>query len=126
MELMVDPDTEVSALSDAELADRMTVLGRERSRLEARLAETAAEIHRRDGGRAAAAIMRERLHVSARQATADTELAASLASDFPTTLEAWRVGEITAGHARVIAKVGADPEHADEPDVAGNGPWLSG
>ena len=115
MEFMVDPDTEVSALSDAALADRMTVLGRERSRLEARLAETAAEIHRRDGGRAAAAIMRERLHVSARQATADTELAASLASEFPTTLEAWRVGEITAGHARVIAKVGADPEHADEP-----------
>ncbi|MCY3642436.1 MAG: DUF222 domain-containing protein [Acidimicrobiaceae bacterium] len=115
MEFIVDLDTEISALSDAELADRMTVLGRERSRLEALLAETAAEIHRRDGGRAAAAIMRERLHVSARQATADTKLAASLASEFPTTLDAWRAGEITAGHARVIAKVGPDPEHADEP-----------
>ena len=78
------------------------------------LASTAAEMHRRMGGRGAAAMMRERLHVSARQATADVELAASL-SEFPATLEAWRAGEITAGHARVIARVGDDPEHADEP-----------
>ena len=32
-------------------------------------------------------------------------------SEFPSTLEAWRAGEITAGHARV----GQDPDHADEP-----------
>ena len=115
MELVVDLDTDLATLSDAELADRMAVLGRERSRVEARLAETAAELHRRAGGRAAAATMRERLKVSARQATADTELAASLASGFTATLEAWRAGEITAGHARVIARVGPDPEHADEP-----------
>ena len=36
-------------------------------------------------------------------------------SEFPSTLEAWRAGEITAGHARVIARVGQDPDHADEP-----------
>ena len=105
----------VAALSDDELVDRMAELGRERSRVDARLAETAAELHRRMGGRGAAAMMRERLHVSARQATADTELAASLASEFPATLVAWRAGEITAGHARVIARVGGDPDHADEP-----------
>ena len=57
--------------------------------------------------------MRERLHVSARQATADTELAASL-REYPATLAAWRAGEITAGHARVIARVAADPDHVDE------------
>ena len=107
-------DVEVASLSDTELADRMAVLGRERSRMDARLAETAAEMHRRAGGRAAAAMMRERLKVSARQATAEVELAAAL-SEFPATLEAWSTGEITAGHARVIARVGADPEHADEP-----------
>ena len=106
-------DADVAALSDDELVERMTVLGRERSRVEALLAETAAEIHRRDGGRTAAAMMRERLHVSARQATADTELAASL-GPFRATMEAWRAGEITAGHARVIARVAADPDHADE------------
>ncbi len=92
----------------------MAALGRERSRVDAMLAETAAELHRRAGGRATAAVMRERLHAPARQATADTELAASL-DEFPATVEAWRSGEITAGHARVIARVGADPEHADEP-----------
>ncbi len=107
-------DVELAGLSDTELADRMAVLGRERSRMDARLAETAAEMHRRAGGRAAAAMMRERLKVSARQATAEVELAAAL-SEFPATLEAWSTGEITAGHARVIARVGADPEHADEP-----------
>ena len=105
---------DVDMLSDDELVERMTALGRERSRVDAMLAETTAEMQRRLGGRGAAAMMRERLHVSSRQATADVELAASL-SGFPSTLEAWRAGEITAGHARVIAKVGADPEHADEP-----------
>ena len=127
MELMVDSgrvtcarggvcvgDADVGSLRDAELAERMAQLGRERSRTDAMLAETAAEMHRRMGGRGAAAMMREGLHVSARQATADVELAASL-GEFPATLDALRAGEITVGHARVIARVGADPEHADEP-----------
>ena len=106
---------EVAALSDGELMERMTQLGRGRSRVDAMLAETAAEMQRRSGGRATAAVMRERLHVSSHQATADTALAASVADEYPATLEAWRAGEITAGHARVIARVGADPDHADEP-----------
>ena len=127
MELMVDSsrvtcarggvcvgDADVGSLRDAELAERMAQLGRERSRTDAMLAETAAEMHRRMGGRGAAAMMREGLHVSARQATADVELAASL-GEFPATLDALRAGEITVGHARVIARVGADPQHADEP-----------
>ena len=93
----------------------MAELGRQRCRVEGQLAETAAEMHRRMGGRGAAAMMRERLNVSSRQATADTELAASLASELPATLAALRAGEITTGHARVIARVAADPDHADEP-----------
>ena len=115
MEFVVDSGAEVAALSDDELLERMAALGRERARVDGMLAETAAEMHRRMGGRGAAAMMRERLHVSSRQATADTGLAATLADELPATLEAWRAGEITAGHARVIARVGADPEHADEP-----------
>ena len=126
MELTVDPgpadhagecasDADVGSLSDTELVDRMAELGRERCRVEGQLAETAAEMHRRMGGRGAAALMRERLNVSSRQAIADTELAASLAGEFPATLDALRSGEITTGHARVIARVGADPDHADEP-----------
>ena len=107
--------TDVGKLSDRELDDRLAVLGRERCRVEALLAEAAAEKQRRVGGRAAAAAVREMLHVSARQATAEVELAASLASEFPATLAAWRAGEITSGHARVIARVGSDPDHANEP-----------
>lgn len=107
-------DVDIGALSDGELVERMAELGRARSRVDANLAEATAEMHRRMGGRGAAAMLRERLHLSARQATADTELAASL-DEFPATLEAWRAGEINAGHARVIARVAADPEHADEP-----------
>ena len=107
-------DLEVAALNDGELVERMALLGRERARVEGLLAETAAEMHRRMGGRGVAALMRERLHVSTRQATADTALAAAL-DEFPDTLEAWRTGEIAAGHARVIARVGADPDHCDEP-----------
>ena len=108
-------DADVGSLSDAELVERMAELGRERSRVEGQLAVAAAEMHRRVGGRAAAATVREQLKVSARQATADTELAASLADEFPATLGALCAGEITSGHARVIAKVGADPDHANEP-----------
>ena len=106
---------EIAALSDDELIERMAELGRERSRVEGQLAVGAAEMHRRAGGRAAAATVRERLKVSARQATAEVELAASLADEFPATLAALSSGEITSGHARVIAKVGADPDHANEP-----------
>ena len=113
------PGVEAAALNDSELVERMALLGHQRSRVDAMLAETAAEMQRRSGGRATAAMMRERLHVSSRQATADTALAASVADHYPATLEAWRAGEITAGHARVIARVAADPDHADEPALLG-------
>ena len=59
--------------------------------------------------------MREQLKVSARQASAEVELAASLAEGFPATLAALQAGEITLGHARVISRVGADAEHENEP-----------
>ena len=111
---MLGESVEVATLSDGELVAVMAELGQQRSRVDGQLAVAAAEMHRRAGGRAAAATVREQLRVSARQATAEVELAASLASEFPATL-ALSSGEITAGHARVIARVGADPDHADEP-----------
>ena len=51
-------DADVGSLSDAELVERMAELGRERSRVEGQLAVAAAEMHRRVGGRAAAATVR--------------------------------------------------------------------
>ena len=63
MEIMVDSDrvrgaengaltepVELAALGDAELEERLVLLGRERCWVEARLAGTAAEMHRRHGG----------------------------------------------------------------------------
>ena len=49
---------EAAALSDGELVERMALLGHQRSRVDAMLAETAAEMRRRSGGRATAAIRR--------------------------------------------------------------------
>ena len=113
----LDERWDLVSLSHDELVERMTELGRERCRVEAQLAEVSAELSRRSGGRGAAALMRERLNVSARQATAETALAESLVSEFPATLDALRSGEINVGHARVIARVGNDAEHADEPSL---------
>ena len=109
------PDADVSSLSDRELDERLVALGRERSQVEGLLVVAAAEKRRRVGGRAAAAVMREQLRVSARQASAEVDLAASLAEEFPATVAALQAGEITLGHARVISRVGADAEHENEP-----------
>ena len=81
------------------------------------MAEASAEMERRVGERAASAVLREELKVSARQSSADVQLAVSLAHQFPATLAALRAGEITVGHARVIARVGTDSEHEDEPEL---------
>ena len=123
MELVIDPggahsavvdlDADVGALSDAELVEELGRVGILRAQTEARLADIAAEIARRDGGRAAGETMRYKLHVSARQANAEVALAESL-REHPATAVAWRAGRITAGHARVIARVASDPEHCDE------------
>ena len=123
MELMIDPggahgaavdlDADVGTLSDAELVEELGRAGVRRAQAEARLADVAAEIARRDGGRAAGETMRYKLHVSARQANAEVALAESL-REHPATAAAWRAGRITAGHARVIARVASDPEHCDE------------
>ena len=132
MELTVDSDrvaasgcagavcvagADVGSLSDDRLIGRLRELGRARATMEGLLAEAAAEMHHRVGSRAAAATVREQLNVSARQATAETELAAALAEQFPQTLAALCAGEITVGHTRVIARVGADPHHADESEL---------
>ncbi len=103
----------VGALSDAELVEELGRVGVLRARVEARLADVAAEIARRDGGRAAGETMRCKLHVSARQANAEVALA-ELLREHRATAAAWRAGRITAGHARVIVRVASDREHCDE------------
>ncbi len=109
----VDFDADVGEFSDAELVEELGRVGVLRAQAEARLADIAAEVARRDGGRAASEAMRYKLHVSARQANAEVALAESL-REHPVTAAEWRAGRITAGHARVIARVASDPEHCDE------------
>ena len=116
--MLCGDDVDVGGLGDGELVERARRLGWLRSRLDAELASTVAEIGRRDGGRVAAATMRHQLRVSARQATAEVALAESLCG-LAATFESWRAGEITAGYARVIARVAADPDHCDEAALLG-------
>ncbi len=113
LDVGVGLDGDVGVFSDAELVEELGRVGVLRDRVEARLADVAAEIARRDGGRAAGETVRCRLRVSARQANAEVALAESL-REYPATAAAWRAGRITAGHARVVARVASDPEHCDE------------
>ena len=108
-------EVDEAALADGELDERLVELGRARSRLDGLFARAAAEKERRAGAKAAAAALREHLRFSARQAGSDVDLAACLAERFPATLDALCSGEITAAHARVIARVGSDRDHEDEP-----------
>ena len=110
-------EVDAAGLSDSQLDGRLAELGRARSQLDGLFAQAAAEKERRVGGKAAAAALREHLRLSARQAGNDVNLAAALAQRFPATLEALCSGEITAAHARVIARVGSDPGHEDEPEL---------
>ena len=72
-------------------------------------------------GRVATAIMREYTRVSGFQARCDTALAGDLAEHGPSdTVAALSAGEITAGHARVIAK------SAPRPHRKGEGPFGVG
>ena len=104
-----------TALADDELDERLVELGRARSRLEGLFARAVAEKQRRAGAKAAAAALRQHLRLSALQAGSDVDLAARLGERFPATLDALCSGEITAAHARVIARVGSERDHEDEP-----------
>ena len=104
-------------LSFEELDDRIEELGRACSQVEGLLAEALAERACRSTRREAAAVLRERVLVSAGKASSDVKLAVSLSENFPATLDALAAGEINSGHARVIDRLAGKPDYRSEETI---------
>ena len=91
-------------LDGSELLARFVEVGRARDRINGLFAQMAGELVRRDGREATAWMMREYLRVSGLQARRDAALAGDLVDhDLGETVAAMCAGEITAGHARLVA-----------------------
>ena len=119
----VDP----AGLDDLELLERLKEVGRARERINGVFTEVAGEFVKRNCKEATAWVMREYLRVSGFQARRDAALAGDLVEHgLSDTVAAMRAGEITAGHARVIATAAPRPHRKDERGVVGNRPGLRG
>ena len=110
----VDP----AGLDDLELLERLKEVGRARERINGEFTEVAGEFVKRNCKEATAWVMREYLRVSGFQARRDAALAGDLVEhDLGDTVAAMRAGEITAGHARVIATAAPRPHRKDEAEL---------
>ena len=110
----VDP----GGLSDMELLERLKEVGRARDRINGVFTEVAGEFVKRNCKEATAWAMREYLRVSGFQARRDAALAGDLVEHgLSDTVAAMRAGEITAGHARVIATAAPKPHRKDEAEL---------
>ena len=98
---------EVALLSDSGLSSELSLLGRFESRLAARKAKLLAEISRRTSSGDAQQVVVDELLVSRREAKKEVEVAKALGS-LPETFEALESGDITAGHAKLIARTSSD------------------
>ncbi len=107
-----------AGLDDGSLSERLVALGGARDRIDGLFAEVAGEFVRRNCREAAAWTMREHLRVSGFRARRDAALAGDLVEHGLTdTVAALRRGEITAGHARLIATEAPQERHMDEADL---------
>ncbi len=107
-------------LDGTELLARFVEVGRARDRINGLFSAVAGELVRRDGKEATAWMMREYLRVSGLQARRDAALAGELVEHgLGDTVAAMCAGEITAGHARLIATEAPKERHMDEADLLG-------
>ena len=107
-----------AGLDDVALLERLVAVGRARDSLHGLFAEVSGEFVRRNCKQAAAWAMREYLRVSGFQARRDAALAGDLVEhDLGDTVAALRRGEITAGHARVIATAAQKPHQKGEAEL---------
>ena len=107
-----------AGLDDLALRNRFIQVGEMRNRLDGLFCEILGELAARNGREAAAWAQREYLRTSGFRARSDTALAADLRDhDLDATLAALRAGEITTGHARVIATAAPKRHHKDEPEL---------
>ena len=105
-------------LSDMELLERLKEVGRARERINGVFTEVAGEFVKRNCKEATAWAMREYLRVSGFQARRDAALAGDLVEHgLSDTVAAMRAGEITAGHARVIATAAPKPHRKNEREL---------
>ena len=110
----VDP----AGLDDFEILERLGAVGRVRAQADGVLVELTGELSRRRGALAARAHLRERLRVAGYEARRTADLAEDLTErGLGETLEALCAGEITAGHARLIARSHSRDWSADEADL---------
>ena len=110
----VDP----GGLSDMELLERLKEVGRARERINGVFTEVAGEFVNRNCKEATAWAMREYLRVSSFQARRDAALAGDLVEHgLSDTVAAMSAGEITAGHARVIASAAPKPHRKSESEL---------
>ena len=107
-----------AGLDDLALLDRLVAVGRARDSMHGLFAEVSGEFVRRNCKQAAAWAMREYLRVSGFQARRDAALAGDLVDHgLGDTVAALRRGEITAGHARVIAAAAQKPHQKSEAEL---------
>ena len=107
-----------AGLDDVALLERLVAVGRARDSVHGLFAEVSGEFVRRNCKQAAAWAMREYLRVSGFQARRDAALAGDLVEhDLGDTVAALRRGEITAGHARVIATAAQKPHQKGEAEL---------
>ncbi len=98
---------DIASLSDAGLGVELSLLGRYESRLAARKAKLLAELSRRSSSADAQQVVVGELLISKREAKKEVEAANQLES-LPQTTGALESGDITAGHAKLIAQTAAD------------------
>ena len=109
---------ELDGLKERDLVARLVDVARARAAVDGLLAQVAGRLVETNGRAATAWIMREYTRVSGFQARCDTALAGDLAEhDLGDTVAALSAGEITAGHARVIAKAAPKPHRKSESEL---------
>ncbi len=98
---------DIGSLSDSGLTSELSLLGRYESRLAARKAKLLAELSRRSSSVDAQNVVVGELLISRREAKKEVENACQLES-LPETSGALESGDITAGHAKLIAQTAAE------------------
>ena len=109
---------DLDGLKERELVARLVDVARARAALDGLFAQVAGRLVGTNGRVATAWIMREYTRVSGFQARCDTALAGDLAEHgLSDTVAALSAGEITAAHARVIAKAAPKPHRKSETEL---------
>jgi len=106
-------DVDPASITDGELAEAMVALRREQSRLAAVVAEQTAafearRVHAEDGSRSSIDWIAVRARLPRSQVAGEVRDARRVRS-MPRTREAWRAGDVTPAHVRVLCRLADHP-----------------